>query len=73
MVHGRQSSESTFAFGAAVIQNGAPALPASHQRALNWSAVRDEVQDFTRNVRAVSGEEVLSSGSLKVRQAYRGP
>ena len=22
---------------------------------LNWSAVRDEVQDFTRNVRAVSG------------------
>ena len=49
------SMESTFAFGAAVIQNGAPALPASHQRALNWSAVRDEVQDFTRNVRAVSG------------------
>jgi YVTN family beta-propeller protein len=49
------SMESTFEFRAAVIQNGAPALPASHQRALNWSAVRDEVQDFTRNVRAVSG------------------
>ena len=49
------SMESTFEFGSAVIQNGAPALPASHQRALNWSAIRDEVQDFTRNVRAVSG------------------
>jgi YVTN family beta-propeller protein len=49
------SMENTFEFGAAVIQNGAPALPASHQRALNWSAIRDETQDFTRNVRAVSG------------------
>ena len=49
------SMESTFEFGAAKIVNGAPALPDSHQRALNWSAVRDEVQDFTRNVRAVSG------------------
>ena len=49
------SMESTFEFGAAKIVNGAPLLPDSHQRALNWSAVRDEVQDFTRNVRAVSG------------------
>jgi YVTN family beta-propeller protein len=50
------SMESTFEFGAAVIgANGAPVLPDSHQRALNWSAVRDEAQDFTRNVRAVSG------------------
>ena len=49
------SMESTFESGAAKIVNGAPALPDSHQRALNWSAVRDEVQDFTRNVRAVSG------------------
>jgi YVTN family beta-propeller protein len=49
------SMESTFEFGAATIVNGAPLLPDSHQRALNWSAVRDEVQDFTRNVRAVSG------------------
>jgi YVTN family beta-propeller protein len=49
------SMESTFEFGAAKIVNGAPALPDSHQRALNWSAVRDETQDFTRNVRAVSG------------------
>jgi hypothetical protein len=49
------SMESTFEFGAATIANGAPVLPDSHQRALNWSAVRDEVQDFTRNVRAVSG------------------
>ncbi len=49
------SMESTFEFGAASIINGAPALPQSHQRALNWSAVRDEVQDFERNIRAVSG------------------
>jgi YVTN family beta-propeller protein len=49
------SMESTFEFGAANIVDGAPVLPDSHQRALNWSAVRDEVQDFTRNVRAVSG------------------
>jgi large repetitive protein len=47
--------ESTYEFGAAVIENGAPKLPDSHQRALNWSAVRDEPQDFTRNIRAVSG------------------
>ena len=49
------SMESTFEFEAAVIEDGAPKLPQSHQRALNWSAVRDEVQDFTRNIRAVSG------------------
>ena len=49
------SMESTFEFGAASIVNGAPKLPESHQRALNWSAVRDEVQDFERNIRAVSG------------------
>ena len=49
------SMESTFTFGEAVIVNGAPKLPESHQRALNWSAVRDEVQDFERNIRAVSG------------------
>lgn len=49
------SMESTFPFREAVIRNGAPRLPQSHQRALNWSAVRDEVQDFTRNIRAVSG------------------
>jgi YVTN family beta-propeller protein len=49
------SLESTFEFGAATLERGAPKLPASHQRALNWSAVRDEVQDFERNIRAVSG------------------
>src|SRR4030095_13317537 len=49
------SMENTFTFGDAVIVNGAPKLPDSHQRALHWSAVRDEVQDFTRNIRAVSG------------------
>ena len=47
--------ENTFTFGDAVIKDGAPVLPDSHQRALNWSAVRDEGQDFTRNIRAVSG------------------
>jgi hypothetical protein len=56
------SMESTFPFGAAVIENGAPKLPESHQRALNWSAVRDEVQDFTRNIRAVSGGAGLIPG-----------
>ena len=56
MVRGRRSRWKARSRSAqAVIQNGAPALPESHQRALNWSAVRDEVQDFTRNVRAVSG------------------
>ncbi len=56
------SMESTFEAGAAVIQNGAPLLPESHQRALNWSAVRDEVQDFERNIRAVSGGGGLIQG-----------
>jgi hypothetical protein len=56
------SMESTFEFGAASIVNGAPALPASHQRALNWSAVRDEVQDFERNIRLVSGGGGLIAG-----------
>jgi YVTN family beta-propeller protein len=49
------SMESTFPFGQAVIDKGAPKLPESHQRALNWSAIRDSVQDFERNIRAVSG------------------
>jgi hypothetical protein len=35
--------------------NGAPIAPDSDLRALNWSAVRDEVQDFELNIRAVSG------------------
>jgi len=39
--------------------NGAPLLPDFHQRALNWSAVRDEVQDFELNIRAVSGGQGL--------------
>lgn len=39
--------------------NGAPVLPFFHQRALNWSAVRDEVQDFELNIRAVSGGQGL--------------
>lgn len=39
--------------------NGAPLLPSFKQRALNWSAVRDEVQDFELNIRAVSGGQGL--------------
>lgn len=57
------SMESTFAhpqpLNALLNQNGAPLLPSSHQRALNWSAVRDEVQDFELNIRAVSGGQGL--------------
>ncbi len=49
------SMESTFTFRADVIRNGAPKLPDSQQHVLNWSAVRDEVEDFERNIRAVSG------------------
>ncbi len=56
------SMESTFPFGSAVIANGAPLLPESHMRALNWSAIRDEVQDFERNIRAVSGGGGLITG-----------
>jgi YVTN family beta-propeller protein len=63
------SMEKTFEFGAAVIENGAPKLPESHQRALNWSAVRDEVQDFTRNIRAVSG----GGGLVKFRNGTPVP
>ena len=37
----------------------APLLPALHQRALNWSAVRDEIQDFELNIRNVSGGQGL--------------
>ena len=43
---------------------GAPLLPNFRQRVLNWSAVRDEVQDFSRNIRAVSGGEGLIPGVL---------
>lgn len=37
----------------------APSLPAFKQRALNWSAVRDEIQDFELNIRNVSGGQGL--------------
>jgi len=42
--------------------NGAPVLPSFKQRVLNWSAVRDEIQDFERNIRGVSGGEGLIRG-----------
>ena len=39
--------------------NFAPLMPAFHQRALNWSSVRDEIQDFELNIRNVSGGQGL--------------
>ncbi len=39
--------------------NGAPLLPSFKQRVLNWSAVRDEIQDFELNIRGVSGGQGL--------------
>lgn len=45
--------------GVNVNSNFAPLLPAFHQRALNWSAVRDEIQDFELNIRNVSGGQGL--------------
>ncbi len=38
---------------------GGPILPDFKQRVLNWSAVRDEVQDFELNIRNVSGGQGL--------------
>lgn len=64
------SMESTFAHpqppGALTNANGAPLLPSSHQRMLNWSAVRDEVQDFELNIRNVSGGQGLIRDGLAV-------
>ena len=45
--------------GSQLNANGAPLLPSFKQRVLNWSAVRDEVQDFELNIRAVSGGQGL--------------
>ena len=59
------SMESTAAHPQTPLVNGnvnanfAPLLPAFHQRALNWSAVRDEIQDFELNIRNVSGGQGL--------------
>ncbi len=59
------SMESTAAHGQIaqiginVNDNFAPLLPAFNQRALNWSAVRDEIQDFELNIRNVSGGQGL--------------
>lgn len=46
--------------------NGAPVLPDFKQRVLNWSAVREEVQDFELNIRAVSGGQGLIKDGLGV-------
>lgn len=45
--------------GSMLNANGAPLLPAFKQRVLNWSAERDEIQDFELNIRGVSGGEGL--------------
>lgn len=45
--------------GSNVNGNFAPLLPAFHQRALNWSSVREEIQDFELNIRNVSGGQGL--------------
>src|SRR5438094_6987931 len=47
--------------GSLINMNGAPLLPSFKQRVLNWSAVRDEVQDFELNIRGVSGGQGLIS------------
>ena len=52
--------------GSQLNANGAPVLPSFKQRALNWSAVRDEVQDFELNIRAVSGGQGLITGMQAV-------
>jgi YVTN family beta-propeller protein len=52
--------------GSSLNANGAPDLPKFKQRALNWSAVRDEVQDFELNIRAVSGGQGLIRDGLGV-------
>jgi YVTN family beta-propeller protein len=44
---------------ALINSNGAPVLPSFKQRVLNWSAVRDEIQDFELNIRGVSGGQGL--------------
>jgi YVTN family beta-propeller protein len=49
----------TPAVGSNVNGNFAPSLPAFRQRALNWSAVREEIQDFELNIRNVSGGQGL--------------
>jgi hypothetical protein len=46
--------------------NGAPLLPDFKQRALNWSAIRDEIQDFELNIRNVSGGQGLIRDGLAV-------
>lgn len=48
--------------------NFAPLTPTFHQRALNWSAVRDEIQDFELNIRNVSGGQGLIALASGVRR-----
>jgi YVTN family beta-propeller protein len=50
----------------------APLLPAFQQRALNWSAVRDEIQDFELNIRNVSGGQGLIAFPDTAKPGGRG-
>jgi hypothetical protein len=52
--------------GSQLNANFAPLLPAFKQRVLNWSAVRDEIQDFELNIRGVSGGQGLITDGLGV-------
>ena len=57
--NGEHLRTSANADGINLNQFGGPILPTFKQHALNWSAVRDEVQDFELNIRAVSGGQGL--------------
>ncbi|HEU0202359.1 MAG TPA: hypothetical protein VFR86_18250, partial [Burkholderiaceae bacterium] len=58
--------------GVNVNGNFAPLLPQFHQRALNWSAVRDEIQDFELNIRNVSGGQGLIAFADASKPGGRG-
>jgi YVTN family beta-propeller protein len=66
------SMEATFNQADVQIVDGAPLLPESHQHVLNWSAIRDEGQDFTRNIRAVSGGGGLIKNGGAVPEGVAG-
>jgi hypothetical protein len=52
--------------GSQLNANFAPLLPSFKQRVLNWSAVRDEIQDFELNIRGVSGGQGLIRDGMAV-------
>jgi YVTN family beta-propeller protein len=52
--------------GSTVNSCGGPLLPGFRQRVLNWSATRDEIQDFELNIRNVSGGQGLITDGAAV-------